>query len=335
MAVTIQVSPWGQHLGREVWLVTMRSPTGSYVELTNLGATVVSVVVPDHHARLTGVVLGFPSLAGYLSDTCYLGRTVGRVANRISHGTFCLNGIQYRLDKNDHGNTNHSGAAGFHNKVFGVQICEDSVVFRITSPHGEGGFPGHLDFTVTYSWNDDELKVQYQAVCDQDTIANFTNHTYFNLSGCGKDALHQHLQIQSDAILESTRDYLPTGNILPAGSLTMQGQRLRTMVNDGRGINAYYIRQRTSPAAPLARLASEVSRIRMEVYTTYPGLMLYSGDFLETDQVGNHGYQYGSHDGICLECHFYPAAPNHQFPSIPLAPGELYDESISFKFDTY
>lgn len=327
------VASWGMHEGKEVSLIRVESRSGSYVELTNLGASVVSVVVPDSEGELSNIVLGFPTLSGYLEDRCYIGRTIGRVANRITRGQFELNGTTHSLDKNDGTNTNHGGTNGFHNKVFDFEIRGDSVLFYSSSPDGENGFPGNMDLRVEYTWVDDELKIHFSAQSDQDTIANFTNHAYFNMSGCMRDGLHQNLTISADRVLESTQEYLPTGRILPAGGLAMTGQKLCEVTSVVGGINTYYVRPDGDDGRPLAKLEDRVSGRSMVVYTSYPGLMLYTADFLESETAGNHENRYKPFDGVCLECQHYPDSPNHpDFPPITLKKGEKYSAFIKFKF---
>jgi aldose 1-epimerase len=194
MSTTITHKAWGAVHNQDVFLFRLENSAGAFVELTNYGATLVSINVPDKDGRLSNVIIGFPTLASYLDDSCYIGSTIGRYANRISNAQFNLDGITYQLEANDGVNANHSASSGFNSKVFGFEVNDEELVLVLHSNDGEGGYPGNLNLRVTYKWNDDnDLSIHYKAVSDKDTFANFTNHAYFNLSNrdCGSSARHQ------------------------------------------------------------------------------------------------------------------------------------------------
>lgn len=331
--------PWGIHNGHEVCLFKLMNAAGSYVELTNYGATLVSVCVPDRKGVLENVVLGLPSLEAYVNDTCYIGATVGRVANRIGRASFMLDGATVSLEPNDYPHTNHGGAAGFNVRVFDFRIDGDVLVFTLVSDDGEGGYPGTLRLDVLYSWSDDhELVIRYKAVTDRKTIANFTNHAYFNLSAASANILEHELIIRSAQVLESTDDHIPTGVVLPAGSKSFFQNKIKErIVKQGdlvTGVNAYYIFDAGPGSAdPVCTLVEPVSARRLEVFTSYPGVQLYTGDYLASSTPGSHAFFYKPFDGVCLECQYPPDSPNHpSFTSIVLVPGHVYDETIRFKF---
>lgn len=330
--------PWGIHDDKAVYCFKLVNAAGAYVEVTNYGATLVSVYVPDRKGALENVILGFSSLNGYVNDTCYIGSTVGRVANRIGQASFRLDGQTFMLEQNDYPHTNHGGAAGFNARVFDHRIEGDVLILSLKSPDGDGGYPGALELEVHYSWSDrQELMIRFKAVTDRKTIANFTNHAYFNLSALRENIADHVLTIRSNEMLESTADYIPTGMILETGSNSFSGHRLRQrFVKQGdllTGLNAYYRFGMDDRHDAVCTLTDLVSARRLEVYTTYPGVQLYTGDYLTSSVQSSHGVYYRPFDGVCLECQHFPDSPNHaSFPPITLDPGEAYHETIRYKF---
>ncbi len=329
---------WGEHDGGDVMLFRLTNDSGAYVEVTNYGATLVSVVVPDKFGKQENVILGFPGLRGYISDRCYIGSTIGRFANRINQGRFEMDGIAHELERNDGSNTNHGGASGFHARVFDYNVNDEGVAFTLQSQDGDGGYPGNLELKVQYAWSSlNELSVTYSATSDKKTVANFTNHAYFNLSP-GRDIFDHRLTIEADDILETNERYIPTGRVVPAGNKSFKGESIyeRSTVVDGRiiGLNTFYIfRSEKDSVAPVCILSDEHSGRKLEVFTTYPGVQLYTGDFLTSSERNNLTSFHKPFDGLCLECQYYPDSPNHaHFPSTVLKPGELYNQSIVYKF---
>jgi aldose 1-epimerase len=338
--ITITKTPWGTHHGETVFLFRLTNAHGAYVEVTSYGATLVSVVVPDRVGKKEHAVLGFPSLDGYLHDRCYMGSTVGRYANRIAQARFTLDGKEYTLEANDGVNTNHGGRAGFHARVFSCEQRHNGVLFSYTSPAGDGGYPGTLTLRVEYSWNKEQaLTITYTAVTDQKTVANFTNHAYFNLTGKGSMLDHT-LSVRSSHILAATPAYIPTGEIIEAGNKQLQQSTVRRKVTPKGdrlvGLNEYYILDKaTLKNEPAAVLYDQASGRQMEVFTSYPGLMVYTADYLASEVPGHTAALYKPFDGICLECQYFPDSPNHaHFPDTTLAAGGEYREWIVFKFST-
>ncbi len=330
---------WGYYAGKDIYLFRLTNAKGSYIELTNYGATLVSVVVPDAKGVTGNVVLGFPTLAGYLHDTCYIGSTVGRFANRIGGARFMLNGKVYSLDQNDNGNTNHGGYRGFHAQVFDYKLQDNGIVFRVSSMDGEGGFPGNVQLKVSYTWTDDQqLQISYDAITDQATVLNFTNHAYFNLSACQYTIHDHHLQIGSSEILETTNQYIPTGRIIPAGKYSFEnetriGDKINTESQNREGLNHYYIFNNSGQQDILRSRLSDLETGRvLEVYTTYPGMQVYSGDFLSSVSQTHHAEAYKPFAGVCLECQYFPDSPNHaHFPSTVVNPDKGYNEKIIYR----
>ncbi|WP_157624771.1 aldose epimerase family protein [Sunxiuqinia dokdonensis] len=324
---------------QEVELYRLMNDAGSYVELTNYGATLVSVVIPDLNGLLGNVVLGFSGLDGYLKDDCYMGATIGRFANRISNARFRIGNEVFRLDENDGTHSNHGGFSGFNTQVFEAEVLSDEIRFNLNSPDGQGGFPGALNLSVYYRWSDrQELTIRFQGISTRETILNLTNHAYFNLSAMARSGLQQKLTMEASRIIECTNDFIPTGRIVPAGELAFSGQRIAEKMNldsaGFKGINSYYVFEEKGVGQPACLLEDEKSGRQMKVYTSYPGIQFYTGDFLESRVPGSHGVKYQPYDGVCIECQLYPDSPNHpNFPSTLLKVGSEYNEEISYHFD--
>ena len=340
--MSISKKLWGNWKGREVYLFRLENAHGYYVELSNYGATIVSVNVPDKQGRLQNVVLGFNSLDGYLQDDCYIGGTIGPFANRIANARFTLDGSEYLLEANDGANTNHSASAGFNNKLFDYVIKDDVLTFKYLSVDMDGGYPGNLDFCVIYHWTvDNELKITYRATTDKKTVVNFTNHAYFNLSGTSKKIFDHRLTVHSDKVVEADDDYIPTGEIIPTSDLSFDdtriADRMTGLESHIKGLNVCYALEvhASKEEQCAAVLYESVSARKLTVYTTFPGLMLYTGAYLSSGTPGNQHVNYEAFDGLCLECQYFPDSPNHaHFPSTVLLPDELFEEKITYKFST-
>lgn len=327
MSTTITRKAWGTVRKQEVFLLKLENSAGAFVELTNYGATLVSINVPDKEGRLGNVIIGFPTLESYLDDTCYIGSTIGRYANRVSNAQFILDDITYQLEANDGVNANHSASSGFNSKVFGFEINDDELVFVLHSNDGEGGYPGNLSLRVTYKWSEDnELSIHYKAVSDKNTFANFTNHAYFNLSNDDLTIADHQLNISAKNIVDAGADYIPTGKITPAEPIVL---------DLNKGINSYYILDEDKLAANnYAALLTESSSGRtLTITTSYPGIFLYTGDYLHSKHLNLNNRYCQPFEGLCLECQLYPDAMNRpEFPSALLLKHEVYSEYINLKF---
>jgi aldose 1-epimerase len=333
---------WGEHTGQPVYLFKMENADGAYVELTNYGATLVSAVVPDVQGVYSNVVLGFPSLQAYLDDSCYIGSTIGRYANRIGGASFQLDGATWHLENNDGKNTNHGGNNGFNSRVFKYTITADGLFFTLQSHDGDGGYPGDLELTVQYVWTElNELIISYYASTNKKTVANFTNHAYFNLSNDGDRIFDHTLTIHADSLLQNDAAYIPTGIVAPVGTKRLANTLVRNkmVINNDHisGLNDCYVLE--EQAGTYHKLAAELIEPEtgrtLEIFTTYPALMVYTGDYLQSEHAGHKDELYKPFDGICLECQHYPDSPNHShFPTTVLNPGDTYHESIIYKFGT-
>ncbi|MDP4240229.1 MAG: aldose epimerase family protein [Bacteroidota bacterium] len=332
---------------KEVCLFTLSHDSGATIKLSNYGATWVSAMFPDKHGEFADVVLGYNNLEGYLTDTNYIGSTVGRFANRINQARFTLGKQLYYLDKNDGENTNHGGFSGVNSQVFDYELTDDGVVFLLESPEGNGGFPGNVNLKVCYSFSDDfKVIIKFQATTDKDTYLNLTNHSYFNLAGTGSILNHQ-LQIPSTQILETTECFIPTGRLIRVQETVFDFTQMRTLDEKmdkdnkqliwNRGYNHCYPIDQTPEQRqfqPAATLFDPESGRRLQLFTTLPSVLVYSAGFLKSKLPGKSGLNYQPNDGICLEAQFYPDSPNHaHFPSCLLREDEIFDQRIEFHFD--
>lgn len=306
---------------------------GAYVELMNYGATITSIVVPDKFGKMDNVVLGYNDYISYLSDPYYIGATIGRVANRISKAQFTLDGKVYELDKNDGSNSNHGGFESINKAFFDYSYDDKSITFCTKSENNSGGFPGNLRISINYSLsNDCELKIRYKVHSDQRTPINFTNHSYFNLGGSSK-ALNDQLKVSAEQYLEADDEFLPTGKILSLKDTPFDFTKFRCVKEmacqkDEKlfGYNTYFIRQESNnPDEPLAFLYNADSGRILEMYTSMPGFLFYTGDYLDSPF-----YQF---NGICLEAQHYPDFLNQaHFPSNIIDREEEKEDFIIFKF---
>lgn len=318
----------------EVVVLRLTNSCGAFVELLNLGAGIVSINIADKYGEVNNIVLGYDNIGDYLDDKFYLGATIGRYANRVARGGFVFENNYYSLDKNDGDNSNHGGFSGFNKKIFDYRITPSGVVFSLLSGDGEGGFPGNLTLSVVYSFSDDNiLRIEYHSISDKSTPINFTNHTYFNLAAKNLAAIDAVLSIDAGEYLESNDEFLPTGVIKQvAGSMfdfrrpQIISRMMQSKCDYIRGYNTFYIQKAEHRMkSPLAVLKDDKSGRRMELYTTMPGVMLYTGDYLSSPFL-----PFG---GVCLEAHYHPDGLNHpNFETCVLAPYQEMVDVIEYRF---
>lgn len=294
------------------------------------GATLQSLFVPNREGKMCDVVLGYDSLSEYEERDGYLGAVVGRYANRIGGAAFHLNGRDYPLYANDGENHLHGGRQGFSHRLWTVEEREkDRVVFTLFSPDGDEGYPGNLRVKVTYALEGMSLRIRYEAQSDADTLCNLTNHSYFNLRGCGSVA-EQKLMLFADGYTPVDAGLIPTGEIAPVEGTALDFRALRPI---GSGYDHNFVLRGTAGIrCPAARAYCAESGITMTVSTTMPGLQLYTAGFL-TQRPGKGGCTYRPGDGFCLETQFFPDSPNQPgFPSALLRAGEEYRQETIFEF---
>jgi len=314
-----------------IQIFRIQNKSGAYIEVSNYGATLVSVVTPDKSGELENIILSYNNPEDYYSDKYYLGSTIGRFANRISNARFELDGKMFFLDENDGKNSNHGGFNGFNSKVFGYQINDHSIEFSYFSKDGEGGFPGNLQIYVTYSFSEDNVvTIEYRAISDKLTIFNPTNHAYFNLSGKGKNILDHELKVYADKYLESDEQFLPTGRILDMSDSPYDFREYNTfselmpLKNEIiKGYNTYFIANSTDACKLLASLKEKRSGRQVDIYSTMPGIQVYTGDYLSDPFI--------PFAGVALEAQFYPDTLNHSdFPSCVLYPDKEIRHIIKY-----
>jgi aldose 1-epimerase len=333
-------------------LYTMTNSRGMEVRAMNYGGIIVSLRVPDKKGVLADVVLGFDTLDGYLNNKPYFGAIIGRYANRIAKGRFVLDGVEYRLARNNDMNSLHGGLKGFDKVVWHGEQFENNhgsgVVFTYTSKDGEEGYPGNLKATVTYTLTDqNELQIEYEATPDKATPVNLTNHSYFNLAGEGNGDILQHeLMLDADRFTLVDSTLIPTGELQSVASTpfdftkpTAIGARIdadNEQLAIAHGYDHNFVLNRKSSRLELACRVHEPQTGRvLEVYTTEPGIQFYTGNFLDGTITGKNGHAYKKHAALCLETQHFPDSPNHShFPSTILKPELIYHSRTAYKFST-
>ncbi|HBG28303.1 MAG: hypothetical protein A2Y10_03335 [Planctomycetes bacterium GWF2_41_51] len=329
---------------KEVEFFLLKNKSSIEAKIISYGAALVSLKTPDKNGKLADIVLGYDGLEGYLNDTCYHGCTVGRVANRISNAKFMLDGKEYKLTANNGSNHLHGGNIGFNRVLWEARPFEEKdccgVIFKYQSSDGQEGYPGNLDITVTYTLtNDNELKIDYNAVTDKKTVINLTNHSYFNLAGHDSGDIYSHqIQINSESITETDADLTPTGKIIPVKNTPYDFTKLKPMGRDinklDMGYDINYILKKSSPMelSFAAKVCESQSGRVMEILTSEPAIQFYTGNFLN-GSAGKNGASYKKHNAFCLETQHYPDSPNHpEFPSVVLNPGDVYRHLTVHKF---
>ena len=338
--------------GQEVELYTLTNTNGIETEIATYGGIVVSLKVPDRDGKFDDVVLGFDSLDGYLKGHPFFGALVGRYGNRIGKAKFTLNSKEYKLAVNNGENSLHGGNKGFDKMVWKAKpvTVKDGVALELSylSKDGEEGFPGNLSVKVTYTLtNNNELKIDYSATTDQDTIVNLTNHSYFNLAGQGKgDILSHQIQINADRFTPVDSGLIPTGELrsvkgtpLDFTQLTAIGARIGQddeQLKLGKGYDHNFVLNGKAGTLRLAAKVVEPTTGRvMEVSTTEPGIQFYTANHLDGSLKGKDGKVYGPRSGFCLETQHFPDSPNKpEFPTAVLKKGGRYQTTTVFKFST-
>lgn len=333
--------------GEPVHQYRLEADRGVVARVIDYGATLTALEMPDARGRSGPVVLGFDGLEPYLVAGGYLGATVGRFANRIAGGRFAIRGHEYHVTRNEGRNHLHGGERGFDKVLWSGEAIgardEVGVRFRYRSPHGEEGYPGELDVTVSYRLDrDGALRIDYRASTDRPTIVNLAHHSYFNLASGGATPILDHgVQIDADAYLVTDGDGIPTGEIRGVAGTPLDFRSPRTLASgietlaESRGgyDHTFVLRPRCAVPTFAARVSDPESGRVLEVSTTQPGLQLYTGNGLDAIPVGRGGVAYRRWHGVCLEAQHFPDAPNHSgFPSTLLEPGQPYAHSVVYRF---
>ena len=336
--------------GTAIRLHTLTNRNGMEVRITNYAGIIVSLRVPDAAGDLGDVVLGFDSLDEYLANPGpFFGALIGRYANRIGNARCTIDSVDYELSRNDGANLLHGGSRGFDKRVWNDALPEDTALqLSYLSVDGEEGFPGNLSVTVIYRLTDaDELRVDYAASTDRETVVNLTNHSYFNLAGAGSgDVLSHRLTLNAGRTTPVDAGLIPTGELRDVTGTpfdfrtpTEPGSRIEEddeQLHYGQGYDHNWVLDRNGAELALAARVEEPRTGRtLEISTTEPAIQFYSGNFLDGSVRGKGGKTYDRRGGFCLETQHYPDAPNHPgFPSTVLRPGEAFRSTTILKFGT-
>ena len=341
--------------GKRTHLYTLSNSKGMEVCLTNFGARIVSIMVPDRRGTLRDVVLGYDNIAQYADYQHFgsdFGAAIGRYANRINQGRIIVDGKTVQLPRNNYGHCLHGGFTGWQYQVYdGQQLNDSTVEMSLVSPDGDNGFPGTVRATVRYTLTaDNAIDIRYEATTDKKTVINMTNHSYFNLNGNpSQHCENQLLYINADRYTPADTTYMPTGQMLKVSGTPMDfrkptplskninNQRF-AMTRNARGfdhnwcLNTWHNGQ-PDESTVAASLYSPKTGIMLQVFTNEPGIQVYTGNFLDASFAGKHGYRYPKHSAVCMETQHYPDSPNHpEWPSTWLEPGKRYHSHCVYKF---
>ena len=351
---SVKVQPFGAIAsGEKTDLYVLTNNRGMTVAITNYGATVVSIKVPDRAGKFADVVLGFDTAKEYEDGTAHIGGTVGRYANRIAHGSFTLAGKTYTLPKNNGENTLHGGLLSFDKKIWTAKEVPSkegvAVEFTYVSADGEEGFPGTMTATVLFTLLNakNELRIDYTASTDKPTVVNLTNHSYFNLAGQGNgDILSQTLQLNASKFTPIDSGLIPTGELRNVKNTPFDfthpvaiGARINgedEQLKLGRGYDHNWVLDRKTgfSGIELAAIARDPKSGReLEVLTTEPGIQFYTGNFLDGTAHGKGGKVYEQRFAFCLETQHFPDSPNHAgFPTTTLFPSKPFHSTTILRF---
>ena len=342
----LQIQDFGQVKGgQEARLYVMENDRGMSVAVTDFGANLVQVHVPDSKGNLVDVVLGYGDAKGYEEGDAAIGAVVGRNANRIGGAAFQIQGVTYQLAKNDNDNNLHSGPDVYQKRFWKVEEAKDgSVTFLMHSPDGDQGFPGTLDMRVTYELTEqNSLRITYDGVPDKDTVINMTNHSYFNLNGhASGDVLGHKVLLDADQFTRANAHSIPTGELLDVTDTPMDFRNLRLLgeaidadyeaVQLGAGYDHNWVLKNDGKFDKVAQAEGDKTKIVMEVYTDLPGVQMYTANFLD-QEVGKEGAVYGRRAGVCFETQYFPNAVNQEnFISSVCKAGQRYHTMTEFKF---
>ena len=325
---------------------------GMNAEVTNYGGRIMRLMVPDRDGKMQDVVLGFDTAEDYLRERNLsdFGAAIGRYANRIGQGRFALEGRTYQLPQNNGPHCLHGGPTGWQYQLFDVvSVTDNSIVLELTSPHGDNNFPGTVHVRMVYTLTDDNtLDIQYTATTDAPTVINMTNHSYWNLNGDGNTTTLNHLlTIDADRYMPIDETFLPLGRLDKVEGTPFDFRTAKAIGRDialdneqlrnGKGYDHNWVlNTQGNIEKPCARLESPTTGIVMEVFTTEPGMQVYTGNFLDGTVKGKGGIAYQQRSAVCLETQKYPDSPNHDWPesSARLNPSEQYQSRTCYRFST-
>jgi aldose 1-epimerase len=333
--------------GKQAHLYILKNKNGVRAAITNYGAHLISLAVPDKAGKLTDVVIGFDNIDGYKKSlSAYYGATIGRYGNRIAKGHFVLEGKRYDLFINNKPNTLHGGKIGFNDVIWDVkQVNDHTISLTYLSKDMEEGYPGNLNCKVTYELTDDNaVKISYRATTDKTTVVNLTNHSYFNLNGIGSGTILNHtVQIEAGNYTPVDSTLIPTGKIEPVDGTPFDftdpatiGSRIyasNVQLMNGHGYDHNFVLDKHDIDTAVATVTGDKSGIKLEVFTTEPGLQFYSGNFMKGGNNILGGKKDDFRTGFAMETQHFPDSPNQpQFPSTVLKKGQIYKTVTIYKF---
>ena len=335
----------------EITLVTITNASGASVVLSNLGAGIVEVNVPDRDGKLADVVLGYANPADYIADGPCAGKVPGRYANRIAKGDLKVDGKAYQLEINNGPNALHGGSEGFHNQIWTIVSAEgNTVVMEYKAADGEANYPGNLTARATYRWTDaNELELTLEATTDAATVVNLTNHAYWNLAGHNAGSvLGEKLQLNASQYLPTDNTLIPEGVLVPVAGSPMDFTSAKALGDEikvefpalvyGKGYDNCWAVDNYTPGKvqTVAVLTDDATGRCLTVVSDQAGAQIYTGNWLAGCPANKAGRVYDDYDGVAIECQDFPDAPhNTGFPSTELRPGEKYCRHINFKFTVY
>jgi aldose 1-epimerase len=332
--------------GKQIELYHLKNKGGMQVVVSNFGAHIIGIWLPDKRGNLTSMTLGFDNIETMVKQKSYYGSTIGRYANRIAKGKFTLEGKKYTLPINNGLNSLHGGIDNFSYKMWdATQVDDQKLELELFSEHMEEGYPGNLKVKVTYSLSDNnELNIAYEATTDRSTVINLTNHAYFNLNGEGSgDILYHVVQIVADKYTPIDKSMIPTGEIAPVKGTPFDftnperiGKRINAdnaQLKIANGYDHNYVLNRHGANSPVAIVTGDKTGIKLEVFTDQPGMQFYTGNFMPGTNILRGSIKDTMRTGFAMETHHFPDSPNHpDFPSTVLKPGEVYNTQTTYKF---
>lgn len=348
-SLSFSKTPFGMTPDGEVDLFCLKNKNGIEVKITNYGGIITSIIVPDKNGKMADVVLGFDNIEQYLEPQPYFGAIIGRYGNRIANGKFKLDNNEYTLVKNNGENHLHGGTNGFDKVIWETKkVCYENkigVEMTYTSPDMEEGYPGNLEVVVQYTLNNEnQLSIFYQAISDKKTLCNLTNHSYFNLSGEGNGTILNHeLTLNANHITPTDKGLIPTGELQLVKNTpfdfkyaTPIGQRIdddNPQLKIGNGYDHNFVLNTEKKEERAAALFDPESGRFLEIFTTEPGIQIYTANFLDSSLIGKSGNPYLKRGAVCLETQHFPDSPNQpNFPSTILEPKKIYSSMTIHKF---
>lgn len=331
--------------GELAYLYEITNAAGMKAIVTDFGATLHSLYVPDKDGKMRDVVWGYDTVAEYEIDNGpFFGATVGRIANRVGGAVVTVNGVDYQMDVNERTNCLHSGPNCYHVRMWEAEMSENSVKFSILSPDGDQGLPGNFNVSVTYTVTEDNgLKIIYDGISDKDTYVSMTNHSYFNLDGEDSDSILEHeLWLNADAFTRVSNEMISTGEILDVTGTAMDFRTAKAIGRDidkeeeplkiGGGYDHNWVLNAHAAEEAIAKVTSKESGICMQIFTDYPGIQIYTGNFLG-DKPGKRGRIYLNRSAVAFETQQFPDAMHHDnFPSALLKAGEKFHTETEYRF---